>query len=280
MKVFKGIKALRREIDWLKRRGRSIGFVPTMGFLHEGHLSLIKKAIKDSDYVVVSIFVNPTQFGPGEDFKRYPRNLRRDLMLCRENRVNMVFAPDSRSMYPENFSTYVNTEGLVEGLCGASRPGHFRGVATVVTKLFNIVTPDIAYFGQKDAQQAIVIERIVRDLDMPVKIRVMPTVREKDGLAMSSRNAYLNPDERIQALSLYKSLRLARDLYKSGERDPKKIIARMRRLILGQKDASIDYISMVDPGDLTDVKKISGETLVAIAVRIGKTRLIDNIILN
>lgn len=280
MKVYRSIGPLRKEINALKNKGRTIAFVPTMGYLHEGHLSLVRRARKDSDCVVVSIFVNPVQFGPNEDFKEYPRDLKKDLALCRRSGVDMVFVPGARSMYPERFSAYVNVEGLTEGLCGAKRQGHFRGVTTVVTKLFNIVSPDIAYFGQKDAQQAIVIKRMVKDLDMPVKIRVMPIVREKDGLAMSSRNTYLDRDSRKQAVSLYKSLRMARELYKKGERDSKKIISRMRNLILAQKDAEIDYIVIVDPETLMDVKKISGKTLVALAVRIGKTRLIDNVILN
>lgn len=280
MKVYKNKELLRRDIERLKRRGDIVGLVPTMGFLHKGHLSLIKRARRDSDCVVVSIFVNPTQFGPKEDFKDYPRDLKKDLTVCKRSGVDMVFVPGVRSMYPEGFSTYVNVEGLTEGLCGAKRPGHFRGVTTVVAKLFNIVSPDIAYFGQKDAQQVIVIKRMVEDLDMPVKIRVMPIVREKDGLAMSSRNIYLGRDSRKQAVSLYKSLRMARGLYKKGERDSKKIISRMRNLILREKDAEIDYIAIVDPETLMDVKKISGKTLVALAVRIGKTRLIDNVILN
>ncbi|MBU0759739.1 MAG: pantoate--beta-alanine ligase [Candidatus Omnitrophica bacterium] len=280
MKVYRDIRLLRREIGRLKRKGKTVGFVPTMGFLHEGHLSLVRRARKDSDCVVVSIFVNPVQFGPNEDFKEYPRELKKDLALCKRCGVDMVFVPGVRSMYPEGFSTYLNVEGLTEGLCGAKRPRHFRGVTTVVAKLFNIVSPDIAYFGQKDAQQAIVIKRMVKDLALPVKIKVMPIVREKDDLAMSSRNTYLDRDSRKQAASLHKSLKAARELYKKGEKDSKKIISRMRNLILAEKDAEIDYIVIVDPETLMDVKKISGKTLVALAVRIGKTRLIDNVILN
>ncbi|MBU3912139.1 MAG: pantoate--beta-alanine ligase [Candidatus Omnitrophica bacterium] len=280
MKVYRSKVLLRKDVGLLKRKGRVIGLVPTMGFLHEGHLSLIRKARKDSDCVVVSIFVNPAQFGPKEDFKKYPRDLKKDLALCQCSGVDMVFVPDLKSMYPEGFSAYVNVEGLTKGLCGASRPWHFRGVTTIVTKLFNIVSPDIAYFGQKDAQQAVVIKKMARDLDMPVRIKVMPIARERDGLAMSSRNAYLNPAERSQAPALYKSLRLARDLYKRKERDPEKIIAGMRKLIEREKHARIEYISIVDPETLVGVKRISGKTLVALAVRIGKTRLIDNVVLN
>ncbi|MFH1853964.1 MAG: pantoate--beta-alanine ligase [Candidatus Omnitrophota bacterium] len=280
MKLYKSAGLLSKDICWLKRKGKVIGFVPTMGYLHEGHRSLIRKARRDTDIVVVSIFVNPLQFGPKEDLEKYPRDPRQDLALCKRSGVDIVFTPYSKIMYPKDFSTYVNVEGLTEGLCGASRPGHFRGVATVVTKLFNIVSPDIAYFGQKDAQQATVIKKMAGDLDMPVKIKVMPTVREKDGLAMSSRNAYLNPDERVKAIFLYKSLRLAGELYKKGETSPREIITKMRKLLLEQKAITIDYISIVDPEKLVDVKRICGRVLVAAAVRIGKTRLIDNIILN
>lgn len=280
MKIFKGIGPLVKEINKIKRKRKSIGFVPTMGFLHEGHLSLIRRADKDTGCVVVSIFVNPIQFGPKEDLKEYPRDLKRDLELCRKNGADIVFAPDAKSIYKNGFSTYVNVEGITDGLCGAFRPGHFKGVTTVVAKLFNIVKPDIAYFGQKDAQQAIVIKRMTEDLNMPVKIKMMPIVRERDGLAMSSRNIYLTPEEHKEALSLYSSLRLARDLYKKGERNPSRIVRKMRRLILKEKDAKIDYISIVDTGQLKELNKISRRALVAVAVRIGKTRLIDNIILN
>lgn len=280
MKVYKSIKALRRDIKKLRLRGKIAGFVPTMGFLHEGHLSLIRKARKDSDCVVVSIFVNPAQFGPKEDFKKYPRDIKKDLALCKCSGVDMVFVPDSSIMYPKDFSAHVNVEGLTEGLCGASRPGHFRGVATVVAKLLNIICPDIMYLGQKDAQQAIVLKKMVKDLDMPVKIKVMPTVREKDGLAMSSRNMYLSPDERIKAVSVYKSLRLAGDLYINGEKKAKTIISRMRRLLLKSRGIKVEYIAIVDSENLAALKKISGKTLVAVAVRVGKARLIDNIILN
>ncbi len=280
MRVYKSIKLLVNEIDSIKRRRETIGLVPTMGYLHEGHLSLIRKARKDTDCVVVSIFVNPIQFGSGEDLKKYPRNLNRDLRFCRANGVDIVFFPTPKSMYSNGFSSYVNVEGLAGRLCGASRPGHFKGVTTVVTKLFNIVDPDIAYFGQKDAQQAIVIKKMVEDLNMPVKIKILPIVREKDGLAMSSRNIYLDNGQRSQALSLYRSLRLAKDLYEKGEKDPKKIIKGMRRLILKEKDARINYIFIVDLKELKNLNRISEKTLVAVAVKIGRTRLIDNVILN
>jgi len=280
MKVYKTVKPLIIEITRAKKRKSSIGFVPTMGFLHEGHLSLIKKAGKDTDFVVVSIFVNPIQFGPKEDLKKYPRDLKKDLALCEEEGVDIVFAPDVKGIYVNGFSTYVDVRGLTDGLCGAKRPGHFKGVTTVCMKLFNIIKPDIAYFGQKDLQQAFVIKKMVEDLNMPLKIKVMPIVREKDGLAMSSRNTYLNPRERKEALSIYKSLRLAKDLYKEGERDSKKISRKMREVILKEKDTKIDYVSIVDLEKLKAVNSISKKALVAVAVKIGKTRLIDNIILN
>jgi len=280
MKVYKSITPLVAKTNDIRRQNKSIGLVPTMGCLHEGHLSLIKKARKDTDCVVVSIFVNPIQFGPREDLKEYPQDLKRDLGLCRKIGVDIVFLPDTKSMYSNGFSTYVNVEGITDGLCGAARPGHFKGVATVVMKLFNIVRPDIVYFGQKDAQQAIVIKKMTKDLNMPVKVKVLPIVRERNGLAMSSRNLYLSPRERGQALSIYKSLKLAEGLYKNGERDSGKIIKRMRNVILDQKDAKIDYVSIVNFKTLKAVNKISEKALVALAVKFGSTRLIDNIILS
>ena len=279
MKVYKGISELRNTIASIKKNSRLIGFIPTMGYLHEGHVSLIRKARLDTDCVVVSIFVNPIQFGPKEDFKRYPRDLDRDLKLCKANAVDIVFAPEAESIFPEDFLTYVNVEGLSDVLCGSSRPGHFKGVTTIVAKLFNIVKPDIAYFGQKDAQQAVAVGRMVKDLNMPLRIRVMPTVREKDGLAMSSRNIYLKPEERKEALSLYKSLKLAEELYKKGERNPEAIISKMRNLILRHRDLNIDYISIVDINTLKTIDRISGKALVAVAAWVGKTRLIDNVVL-
>ncbi|MBU1148357.1 MAG: pantoate--beta-alanine ligase [Candidatus Omnitrophica bacterium] len=275
MKVYKSIKPLIN----LKRKNRTTGFVPTMGFLHEGHLSLIRRAKKDTDRVVVSIFVNPMQFGPKEDFKKYPRDLNCDLMLCRKEDVDIVFMPDAKTIYANGFSTYVNVEKLTESLCGASRPDHFKGVATVVAKLFNIVQPDIAYFGQKDAQQAIVIKKMVEDLNMTIKIKVMPIIREKDGLAMSSRNLYLSPQERKQAPSLYRSLKLAKSLYRNGERNSKNIKKSMRNEILKHPHVKIDYVSIVDMKKLKPLNRISNKVLVAVAAKIGKTRLIDNTIL-
>ena len=279
MKLYTSIKPLVHNINEIKSENKTIGIVPTMGFFHEGHLMLIRRARRDSDYVVVSIFVNPIQFAPGEDLKEYPRDLKRDLELCKKQDVDIVFIPDRKSMYPDRFSTYVNVEDLTEGLCGSYRPGHFKGVTTIVTKLFNIIRPDAAYFGQKDAQQAIIIKKMVSDLNMPIKVKVMPIVRERDGLAMSSRNVYLDPCQRQRDLSIYRSLRLAKELYIKGENDPKKIIQKMRRLILKQKDIKIDYISIVDIKNLKGVQSISKKVLVVLAVWVGKTRLIDNVIL-
>ncbi|MCM8797815.1 MAG: pantoate--beta-alanine ligase [Candidatus Omnitrophica bacterium] len=280
MKIIRSIKEMQAFSLSAKRKGGSIGFVPTMGALHEGHLSLIRRAKKENDIVVVSIFVNPAQFGPREDFEKYPRNLKKDAQLCEKEGVDIVFYPSAKQMYPEGFKTYVEVEELSEVLCGRSRPTHFRGVATVVAKLFNIVSPEIAYFGAKDAQQAIIIRRMAQDLNLPLKIKVMPIVREKDGLALSSRNVYLNPDERKSATVLYKAVREAADLAKKKISDPRYIIQRMKQIIRREKCARIDYIAIVNMSDLKPVKKIEGKVLLALAVYIGKTRLIDNIIIN
>ncbi|MFA4991866.1 MAG: pantoate--beta-alanine ligase [Candidatus Omnitrophota bacterium] len=280
MKVYRSVKSLAREIRRIKKQDKSIGLVPTMGFLHQGHLSLIRKAKKENDFIVVSIFVNPAQFGPKEDFRKYPRDAAGDLALCGKEGVDAVFAPSPKDMYPEGYRTYVNVEGLSGALCGASRPGHFRGVATVVIKLFNIAGPDAAYFGQKDAQQAIVIKRMARDLNIPVRIKVMPTVREKDGLAMSSRNAYLDAKGREDALCLHESLKLAKGLFDRGEREPARIIKKMREVIKRNKRAEIEYISIVDQEGLGAVDRARKGALIALAVRVGGTRLIDNIVLN
>jgi pantoate--beta-alanine ligase len=256
----------------------TIGFVPTMGALHEGHLSLVRASQAECGLTVVSIFVNPSQFGPKEDYRRYPRDLEKDLaMLGRCGPASpVVFSPTDEEMYPPGFSTWVEAGTVTEPWEGYFRPGHFRGVATVVLKLLNIVLPDQAFFGQKDYQQATVIRRLVRDLDVLVTIRVQPTVREPDGLAMSSRNAYLSPLERQQALVLWKSLCLARDLAEHGERDPGRIVEKMREIILSVPEARIDYIALADPDTLAPVSEIRGRTLAAVAVRVGGTRLIDN----
>ncbi len=260
------------------RRTKSIGFVPTMGALHAGHLSLIRQAAKDNHIVVVSIFVNPAQFGPKEDLKKSPRPLKKDLELCRKCGVDFVFLPDNKNMYPHGFSTFVNVVGLSNVLCGASRPGHFRGEATVVTKLLNIIRPDVLYLGQKDSQQVIIIARMVNALNFPVQLKIMPIVRENDGLALSSRNIYLTKEERSDAVVLSKALRLAESLVNNGQRNGHVIINRMKQLIAKKKTAKIDYISIVDLNNLSPLKKISEKCLIVLAVRIGHTRLIDNII--
>ena len=267
-------------VKMLKKEAKTIGLVPTMGYLHEGHLSLARTAKKHTDVVVMSIFVNPIQFGPDEDFERYPRDLKRDEELARSAGVDVIFYPPAKEMYPQGYSTYVNVEKLTDALCGESRPGHFRGVTTVVAKLFGIVSPDMAYFGQKDAQQAIVIKKMAADLNMGVETKVLPIVREKDGLAMSSRNVYLSESERKDAAVLYQSLKKAEGLINAGEKDPGKVMKAMEELIKAKPSARIDYISMVDAKQLEDLKDtVSGEVLIALAVFIGKTRLIDNIIL-
>jgi len=260
----------------LRNRGK-VGFVPTMGHLHGGHLELVRVARRHSDFVVVSIFVNPTQFGPGEDFGRYPRDFGTDRKLLAGAGADVVFHPDAKSMYPPGFATYIEVGRLTRHLCGRSRPGHFRGVATVVAKLFNIVRPHVAVFGQKDAQQAFVVKRMVRDLAFDTRIVVVPTVREPDGLAMSSRNTYLTPDERRQAPVLYRSLRLAREMVEGGEGSAARVKAAMRRVIARESGGRIDYVEVTDTDELAPVKRISGEVLIALAVSFGRTRLIDNV---
>ena len=279
MKVAKTIESVRRLVKAARKAGKKIGFVPTMGALHIGHISLIEAAKKNCDFVVVSIFVNPTQFGPGEDFNKYPRPVKADLKMCRKAGVDVIFAPTPLEMYPAENLTWVDVEKLSEPLCGKFRPGHFRGVATICAKLFNIVTPDIAYFGQKDAQQAIIIKRMVVDLNMPLKIVVCPTVREKTGLAMSSRNQYLTPQQKKDAALIYKSLQKCRHMIKQGNTDTKKITAEMRKVLKQIPSVEIQYISIVDTETLRNIDRITGKILVAVAVKIGSTRLIDNIFL-
>ncbi len=278
MKIIRSIREM-SGISRLKRlKRKSIGFVPTMGALHEGHLSLIRQARRNNDFVVVSIFVNPAQFGPGEDFGKYPRSLKEDAKLCRREGVDIIFYPDAKTMYPSDYRTFVVVEGLGDVLCARFRPGHFKGVATIVTKLFNIVQPSAAYFGQKDAQQAVIIKRLTADLNIPVEIKVMPTVRERGGLALSSRNKYLNKKERQDAVVLSRSLNLAKGLINSGVKDASAIIQKMRRLIRERDSVRrIDYISIVDTDTLKPINRVSGSCLIALAVWIGKTRLIDNI---
>ncbi len=267
--------------DSWRRQGLVIGFVPTMGALHEGHLSLIRIARSRADRVVVSVFVNPTQFGPSEDYTRYPRNTDEDLSACEGEGVDAVFVPSVEDMYPEAYSTYIEVEGLTEGLCGRFRPGHFRGVATVVAKLFNAVRPHLAVFGMKDAQQFFVIKRMTRDLDFGIEIVPGPTIREPDGLAMSSRNRYLSPEERADAPVLYRALLVAKDLIEqSGIRDPLEIKKEMNRFISEESSlVRVQYIEIVDTTDLKPVELIEGEVMIAIAAFLGNTRLIDNIIL-
>lgn len=257
----------------------SVGFVPTMGYLHKGHLALVKQARAETDTVVVSIFVNPAQFGPKEDFARYPRDTDRDLALLEKEKVDLVFMPSSEEMYPEGFNSWVEVEKVTDRLEGAVRPGHFRGVATVVAKLFNIVEPARAYFGQKDAQQVVVIKKMTADLNMNLEVVIAPTVREADGLAMSSRNTYLGPEERKAALVLWRSLNLAQQLWSQGERKADSLRQRMVALIQEEPLAGIDYVSIADPETLDELVNINSPALVSLAVYIGKTRLIDNIIL-
>lgn len=264
------IRELRRTLSG------SIGFVPTMGYLHEGHLALVKRARAENSSVVVSIFVNPAQFAPSEDFGTYPRDLHRDLQLLEEKETDIVFVPSEEEMYAPGFSTWVDVEKVTERLEGASRPGHFRGVATVVAKLFNIVQPSKAYFGQKDAQQAVVIRRMVTDLNMDLEIVVVPTVRESDGLAMSSRNTYLTPEERQAATVLFRALSLARQLWQGGEKDAEKIRQQITVLIQREPLAKIDYVSIADADTLEELKVIDRPALASLAIRIGKARLIDN----
>ena len=274
--VLDKINELRDRVKGWKSQGLKVGFVPTMGYLHEGHESLIKRASEENDKVVVSIFVNPIQFGPKEDLSTYPRDLERDSKVCEGAGADIIFHPKSEEMYFEDFSTFVDMNGLTSGLCGKSRPTHFRGVCTVVTKLFNIVSPDRAYFGEKDAQQLAIIKRMVRDLNIDVEVIGCPIVREKDGLAKSSRNTYLSIEERSAATILSKALNIAREKIKDGERTSSNIISTIKEIIESEKLARIDYIEVVDSFSMEGVDTIEKSVLVAIAVFIGKTRLIDN----
>jgi len=279
MIIIRDIKKMSQFSAQKKQSGKKIGLVPTMGALHDGHLSLIRKACQENDVTVVSIFVNPAQFGPKEDLKKYPRDLKKDAFLCSKEKVDAIFFPSAGQMYRKGFKTYINVEGISNKLCGRSRPGHFKGVATVVAKLLNIIRPDSAYFGLKDAQQAMIIKQMAEDLYFPAQIKLLPTVREKDGLAMSSRNAYLNEKERSQAPVLSSALNLAEKMIREKERNPRVIISRMRRLINSAKDAKVDYIAITDLKEFSPLKRIKGEALIALAVNIGKARLIDNLIL-
>ncbi len=273
MKTVRTVAELRAAL----REGQgTVGLVPTMGALHDGHLSLLRSARQDCDTVVMSLFVNPAQFAAGEDIESYPRDEERDTRLAEEAGVDILFAPPLEEVYPPGFSTRVQVGGVSEGLCGDHRPGHFDGVATVVTKLFNMVRPDVAYFGQKDAQQAVVVRRLVRDLDMPVQIEVRPTVREPDGLAMSSRNAYLSPEDRRRALGLSRALRAAEEAVAAGERDAAAVLAAARLALDGLEP---EYLELRSAEDLSPVERVNGSTLLAVAAKVGRARLIDNVVL-
>lgn len=278
MKIVKTIKEVRAEVKQWKKEGLSVGLVPTMGFLHEGHKSLMERAVKENDRVVVSDFVNPTQFGPNEDLASYPRDLDRDAKLCESAGVTLLFNPEPEEMYYENKTTSVHMEGLTKELCGKSRPIHFDGVCSVVSKLFNIVTPDRAYFGQKDAQQLAVIKRMVRDLNFDIEIVGCPIIREADGLAKSSRNTYLSETERKAAVILSQSLQVGKEMIAQGETDAVKVKEAIVKKIETEPLAKIDYVEVVDAENIVPVEKIDNNTLIAMAVYIGKTRLIDNMI--
>ena len=278
MRLVRSISQAKKIIAAQKKKGRKIGLVPTMGFLHEGHLSLVRLARRKCDFLVVSVFVNPTQFGPSEDLRRYPRNLSRDMRLLKKEGVDLVFNPSRKTMYPGGFRTYVEVSDWSKLLCGASRPIHFRGVTTVVLKLFNILTPDIAVFGRKDYQQAVIIRKMVKDLNLGVRIITGPIVREPDGLAMSSRNIYLSRTQRENAVVLYDSLKWLRQAYIKGLRDPRLAKSKLASMVKSKK-GKVDYIALVDKNTLEPVKKIKKGTLVALAVFFGRTRLIDNTVL-
>ena len=279
MKIVGTVKEVREQVKEWKKQGLSVGFVPTMGYLHEGHKSLMDAARKGNDKVVVSIFVNPMQFGPTEDLATYPRDLNHDAALCESAGVDLIFHPEAEEMYEKDFCSFVDMTGLTEGLCGKTRPIHFRGVCTVVNKLFNIVTPDHAYFGQKDGQQLAVIKRMVRDLNMDIEIVGCPIVREEDGLAKSSRNTYLSPEERKAALILSKTVALGKELAKT-EKDANKVVEAMKKNIETEPMAKIDYVEAVDALSMAPVEKLEGTCMLAMAVYIGKTRLIDNTLIN
>lgn len=277
MKVVESVPAMKALARGWRRDGKRIGLVPTMGYLHEGHLSLVRESKRRTDVTIVSIFVNPTQFGPNEDFTKYPRDLAKDIVYLETGGADCLFHPAAAEVYPPDYRTFVEVQGLQDRLCGRSRPGHFRGVATVVLKLFEIVRPDLAFFGAKDAQQVLIIRRMAADLDLDLEVVTCPIVREPDGLALSSRNAYLGPDERRAALALSMGLRWAERAVAAGERDAAKIVAGIRSVLEAEPLARIDYVEAVDPETLEPVGEVRGEVLVALAVFIGSTRLIDNV---
>jgi len=279
MEVITSVSEMQSRAAKLRSDGKVIGFVPTMGYFHEGHLSLMRRARSECDIVVVSIFVNPIQFVPGEDYERYPRDVERDLRMAEGVGVDIVFHPSVEEMYPEGYATYVNVERLTEGLCGAFRPGHFRGVTTVVAKLFNIVMPHRAYFGEKDYQQLVVIKRMVRDLNFPIEIVPCPTVREEDGLAMSSRNVYLLPDERKAALSLSRGLMAAQKMFMSGERDAATLKRIVEEHLRSSELVRPQYVEVVDAETLEPIERVERDAVIAVAAFVGKARLIDNVVL-
>lgn len=279
MKVVKTIAEVREQVKAWKAEGLCVGLVPTMGFLHEGHQSLIIKAVEENDRVVVSDFVNPTQFGPKEDLASYPRDIERDAKLCEEAGADLIFHPEPAEMYAPDYCTFVDMDGLTKGLCGKTRPTHFRGVCSVVAKLFNIVAPDSAYFGQKDAQQLAVIRRMVRDLNFDIRIVACPIIREEDGLAKSSRNTYLNAEERAAAVVLSRALNKGKALIESGEQSAAKVKDVIMEELCKEPLAKVDYVEVVDADSIEAIKELNGNVLVAIAVYIGKTRLIDNIMI-
>ena len=278
MKIVSTVEEVRAEVKRWREEGLTVGLVPTMGYLHEGHKSLIDKAVEQNDKVVVSVFVNPIQFGPTEDLATYPRDLQRDSVLCENAGADLIFHPEKEDMYFDDFCTYIDMENLTKGLCGKTRPTHFRGVCTVVGKLFNIVQPDRAYFGQKDAQQLAVIRRMVRDLNFNLEIIGCPIIREEDGLAKSSRNTYLSPEERQAATILHKGLTKGEELVRGGEKNAATVVNAIREVIETEPLAKIDYVEMVDFDNIQPVETIEGTVLTAVAVYIGKTRLIDNFI--
>lgn len=278
MKIVKTADEVRTEVNKWRSEGMTVGLVPTMGYLHEGHQSLIKRSVCDNDKTVVSIFVNPMQFGPAEDLESYPRDLDKDAALCESTGADLIFNPEPSEMYPEGFCTYVNMTGLPDALCGLTRPVHFKGVCTVVNKLFNIVKPDRAYFGEKDAQQLAIIKRMVCDLNMDIEIVGCPIIREPDGLAKSSRNIYLTPEERKAAVVLNRAVKLGQEMIADGEKEAQVIVGKMKELIASEPLADIDYVEMVNMDTMQPVDKVSGHILCAMAVRFGKARLIDNFI--
>ena len=276
LQIASNVSELRAAIAAARTQGKSIGLVPTMGALHAGHLSLIEASRRECDYTVVTIFVNPTQFGPSEDFKRYPRTLEADLAAIRSLGADLAFVPATSDIYRPQHATFVEMQGPAEPLEGQRRPGHFRGVATIVLKLFNLATPERAYFGQKDYQQTLVVRRLVADLDLPIEVRVCPTVREPDGLALSSRNVYLSPAERQQALVLYRSLQTGAELFAAGERNAETLAAEMRKLYDAAPLVRLEYLAVADPETLAPIARVSKRAVIAVAAQVGKTRLIDN----